>query len=72
MTKVVEPIKQIYPPIFLYCYLKLSNPKIPSISSKSFISSRLARKTMTNAVCDLKKIMFDQINVHVDFIFIIV
>lgn len=31
---------------------------------KSFISSRLARKTMTNAVCDLKKIMFDQINVH--------
>lgn len=28
---------------------------------QSFISSRLARKTITNAVCDLKKIMFDQL-----------
>lgn len=44
---------------FLFQFISEQNKKktteIPNLI-KSFISSRLARKTMTNAVCDLKKI----------------
>lgn len=52
----VAPIDRFPHFQFLFqLFFRKKTTEIPNLI-KSFISSRLARKTMTNAVCDLKKI----------------